>query len=91
MIQPTLGAPLMAPVGCPMLQAPRMAAARSRAVLLPAVAAHANPKDRPAIRVAAKPLPENHFSLNRHPFLQAAFDNGSGSCQGKTNSGCLRF
>jgi hypothetical protein len=87
MIQPTLGAPLMTPVGCTMLQAPRMAAALGRAVLLPAIAAHANPKYRPAIRVAAKPLPENHFSVNRHPRLQAAFDNGCGSCQGKVNSG----
>jgi hypothetical protein len=24
--------------------------------------------------------------MNRHPHMQAAFDNGSGSCQGKTNS-----
>ncbi len=87
MIQPALGALLMKPVGCPMLPAPRMAAALNRAVLLPAIAAHANPEHRPAIRVAAKPLPENSFSVNRHPLLQAAFDNGCGSCQGKVNSG----
>jgi len=87
MIQPTLGALLMTPVGRPMLPAPHMATTLSRAVLLPAIAAHANPKYRPAIRVAAKPLPENNFSVNRHPRLQAAFDNGCGSCQGKTNSG----
>jgi hypothetical protein len=86
MIQPPLGALLMTPVGCPMLPAPRMAAALRRAVLLAAITAYANPKYRPAIRVAAKPLPENHFSVNRHPRLQAAFDNGCGSCQGKTNS-----
>lgn len=91
MIQPTLGAPLMTPVGCPMLPAPRMAAALSRAVLLPTIAAHANPKYRLAIRVAAKPLPENHFSVNRHLRLQAAFDNGCGSCQGKVNSGLPSF
>ncbi|HKF49840.1 MAG TPA: hypothetical protein VKB38_20935 [Terracidiphilus sp.] len=87
MIQPTLGAPLMTPVGCPMLPPPRMAAALSRAVLLPAIAAHANPKYRPAIPVAAKPQPENNFPVNRHPRLQAAFDNDCGSCQGKVNSG----
>jgi len=34
-----------------------------------------------------KPKPEYNFPVNRHPFLQAAFDNGSGSCQGKVNSG----
>jgi hypothetical protein len=87
MILPALGAALMTPVGCAMLPTPRMAAALPAAVLLPAIAAHANPKYRPAIRVAAKPLPENHFPVNRHPRLQAAFDNGSGSCQGKINSG----
>lgn len=86
MIQPPFGALLMTPVGRAMLPAPRLAAALSRAVLLPAVATDANPKDRPAIRVAAKTLPENNFSMNRHPRLRAAFDNGAGSCQGKTNS-----
>jgi hypothetical protein len=25
--------------------------------------------------------------MNRHPLVQAVFDNGSGSCQGKNNSG----
>jgi hypothetical protein len=87
MVQPALDALLMTPIGRPMLPAPRMAATLSRAVLLPAIAAHANPKYRPAIQVAAKPLPENNFSVNRHPLLQAAFDNDSGSCQGKVNSG----
>jgi hypothetical protein len=38
-----------------------------------------------------KPKPEYNFPVNRHPYLQAAFDNGSGSCQGKVNSGCLRL
>jgi len=86
MIQSPLGASLMTPVGRPMLPEPHLAATRCRAILLPAVAAHANPKYRPALRVAAKPLPENNFSVNRHPRLQAAFDNGCGSCQGKNNS-----
>jgi len=86
MIQPALGALLMPPVGRAMLPAPHLAAALSRAVPLTAIAAHAYPKYRPAIRVATKPLPENHFPVNRHPRLQAAFDNRSGSCQGKTNS-----
>jgi hypothetical protein len=91
MIQPTLGAPLMTPVGRALLPASRLAATRRRAILLPAITAHANPKYRPAIRVAAKPLPENHFSVNRHPRLQAAFDNDCGSCQGKVNSGLPSF
>jgi hypothetical protein len=91
MIQPALDALLMTTVGGAMLAAARLAATRCRAILLPAIAAHANPKYRPALRVAAKPLPENNFSVNRHPRLQTAFDNGCGSCQGKTIPGCLRF
>jgi len=91
MIQPSLDALLMTTVGGAMLAAAHMAAALARAVPLPAITARANPKYRPAIRVAAKPLPENNFSVNRHPHLQAAFDNGCGSCQGKNNSGSLRF
>jgi len=86
MIQPSLDALLMTTVGGAMLAAAHMAAALARAVPLPAIAARANPKYRPAIRVAAKPLPENHFPVNRHPRLQAAFDNRCGSCQGKNNS-----
>jgi hypothetical protein len=91
MIQPPLDALLMTPVGHAPLPASRLPATRWRAILLPAIAAHANPKYRPALRVAAKPLPENNFSVNRHPRLQAAFDNGCGSCQRKTTTGCLRF
>ena len=86
MIQPPLNALLMTAIGRALLPAPRMAAARLTAVLLPAIAAHADPEHRPAIRVAAKTLPENNFSMNRHPRLRAAFDNGNRSCQGKTNS-----
>ena len=81
MIQPTVGALLMTLVGRAMLPVPHMATTRSRAVLLPTIAAHANPKYRLAIRVAAKPLPENNFSVNLHPLLRATFDNGCGSCQ----------
>jgi hypothetical protein len=91
MIQPPLRALLMTPIGRLMLPAPHMAAALARSVSLPAIAAHANPKHRPAIRVATKPLPESDFPVNRHPYLQAAFDNGSSSCQGKTNSGIAFF
>ena len=67
MIQPSLDALLITPVGRPMLPAPHLAATHCRAILLPAIAAHANPKYRPALRVAAKPLPDNNFSVNRHP------------------------
>jgi len=72
MIQPSLEALLMTPVGRALLPASYLAATRCRAIPLPAVAAHANPKYRPALRVPAKPLPENNFSVNRHLRLQAA-------------------
>jgi hypothetical protein len=68
MIQPALDALLMTTVGGAMLAAAHMAAALARAVPLPAITARANPKDRPAIWVEAKPPPENNFSLNRHTY-----------------------
>jgi len=82
MIQTTLGAPLMPPIGRSMLPVSRLGATLRAAVSLPAIAAPANPEHRPAIWIAAKPLPENNFPVNCHPRLQAAFDNGSSSCQG---------
>jgi hypothetical protein len=44
-----------------------------------------NPEHRLASLAAANALPENHFSMNRHPPTQADFDNGNGSCQGRTS------
>ena len=87
MIQPALIALLMTVVGGTTLPASHMTATLGCAVPLTAIAAPADPKHRPAIWVPAKPLPENNFPRNRHPHLHAAFDNGSGSCQGKTYSG----
>jgi hypothetical protein len=50
-----------------------------------------NPEHRLASLAVANALPENHFSMNRHPPMQADFDNGNGSCQGRTsfNGGLL--
>ena len=44
-----------------------------------------NPEHRLAFLAAANTLPENHFPVNRHPPTQADFDNGDGSCQGRTS------
>jgi hypothetical protein len=98
MIQPALDALLMTTVGRTPLPAPPLSTALCAAVPLPAIAANADPEHRSAIRVVAKPLPENDFPVNRHPLLQAAFDNGCDSCHGNTNSevaffwhqGCLQ-
>jgi hypothetical protein len=55
--------------------------------MLTAIAARADQEHRPAARTMAKPKSEDNFPVNRHPQLQTAFDNSSGSCQGKINSG----
>lgn len=83
MIQPPLGALLMPLVRCAMLTPPRLDTALYATVPLTTITALTDPEHRPAIRVVAKPQPENNFSVNRHPRLQAGFDNGNGSCQGK--------
>jgi len=67
MIQPPLDALLMTPVGGATLPAPRMTAAQRAAITLAVIAARANPEHHPAIGVAAKPKPQNNFSINRHP------------------------
>jgi hypothetical protein len=86
MIKTAFSALLMTPIRRSMLPASRLNAALRAAVSLTAIAAPAYQEHRPAIRIAAKPLPENNFPVNRHPLLQAAFDNGCGSCQGRNNS-----
>jgi hypothetical protein len=44
-----------------------------------------NPECRLASLPATHSLPENNFSMNRHA-TQSDFDNGNGSCQGRTSS-----
>jgi len=84
-VEPAFGTLLIAAVGRPVLPAPGFAAARRAAIALSAVAMCTNPEHRLASLAAANPLPKNHFSINRHPPRQADFDNGNGSCQGKTS------
>jgi hypothetical protein len=67
MIQSFLGALLMPPVGRAMLLAPRMVSALCAAITLAAIAARANPEQRPAAGVAAKPQQQNNFPMNPHP------------------------
>jgi hypothetical protein len=75
---------LIAAVSRLVLPAPRFSAARRAAVALSAIAMRANPEHCLASLAAANALPENHFSMN-HPPTQADFDNGNGSCQGRTS------
>jgi hypothetical protein len=84
-VEPAFGTLLIAAVGRPVLPAPGFAAARRAAIALSAIAMCANPEHRLAPLAAANALPENHFSMNRHPPAQADFDKGNGSCQGRTS------
>ena len=84
-VEPAFRALLIAAVGRPVLPAPGFGAANRAAIALPAITMSTNPEDRLASLAAANALPENHFSRNRHPPGQADFDNGNGSCQGRTS------
>ena len=85
MIEPPFEAPLMTTVGSTALLAPGFGAASRTAVALASITVRANPEHRLAPLAAANALPENHFSMNRHPPTQADFDSGNGSCQGRTS------
>jgi len=84
-IEPALRASLVTTVGSAALLAPGFRAASRAAVTLPAIAVRANPENRLASLAAANALPENHFAMSLHPPTQADFDNGNGSCQGRTS------
>jgi hypothetical protein len=84
-VEPAFRALLIAAVGRPVLPAPRFGAARRAAIALSAIAMRTNPEHRLASLAAANALPENDFSMRLHPPTQADFDNGNGSCQGRTS------
>lgn len=84
-VEPAFGTLLIAAVGRPVLPAPGFGAARRAAITLSAIAMCTNPEHRLASLAAANALPENHFSMNRHPPTQADFDKGNSSCQGRTS------
>jgi len=85
MIEPAFGTPLVAAVGISALLTPGFQSARRAAIALSPITVRANPEHRLASLTAANPLPENHFFLNRHPPTRTGFDNGNGSCQGRTS------
>jgi hypothetical protein len=82
MIEPAFRTPLVTAVGSTTLQAPGFRAASRAAIALPAIAVRTAPEHRLTSLAA---LPKNHFAMNRHPPTQADFDNGNGSCQGRTS------
>jgi hypothetical protein len=85
MIEPAFRTPLVAAVGGTVLLAPGFATASRAAIALSAIAVRANPEHRLASLAATKSRSENHFCMNRHLLTPAGFDNGNGSCQGRTS------
>ena len=83
MIQPSLAAKLVAPVGGPPLLAAGQFAALRAAVAMSAVTVLADEEDRLAPLTKANPLPQNRFTLHHpHASWQAGLDNGSGLVAG---------
>ena len=85
MVLPTFRTALVTAIGCAALLPSGIGATDLAAIALPAIAARTDPEHRMASLTAANPLPKNHFFVNRHPPTQADFDNGNGSCQGRTS------
>jgi hypothetical protein len=83
MIEPSLAAPLVAPVGGPPLLAAGLFAALGAAVAVAAITVRADEENRLAGLTKANPLPQNRFAMNhRHASSQAELDNGTGLVAG---------
>src|ERR1700690_3268002 len=79
MIEPSLRALLVAPVGGPPLPAAGLLAALGTAVAVAAIAVRADEEHCLAPLTLANPLPQNRFAMNcRHASSPAGLDNGSG-------------
>jgi hypothetical protein len=85
MIEPAFRTSLVPAVGGTALLAPGYCAASRAAIALPSIAVRTNPEHRLAFLAATNSLPENHFAVKHHPPTPADFDNGNGSCQGRTS------
>ena len=83
MIEPSFGAPLVAPVGGPPLLVAGLLAAGGAAVAVSAITVRADEENRVALWTQANPLPQNRFAMNhRHASSQAGLDNGTGLAAG---------
>ena len=83
MIEPSLRALLVAPVGGPPLSAAGLCAALGTAVAVAAIAVRADEEHCLAPLTPANPLPQNRFAMNRrHVSSPAGLDNGSGLVAG---------
>jgi len=84
MIEPALGASLVAAVGAAALRAPGFQAARIAAVTLSAVAVPADPEHCVASNGRTNPLTKNHLAMTIHVRPEAGLDNGDRSWQVRT-------
>jgi hypothetical protein len=83
MIESSLAAPLVAPVGGPPLLASGLLAALGAAVAVSAITVRAEEENRLALLTKANSLPQNRLAMNhRHAPSQAELDNGSGLVAG---------
>jgi hypothetical protein len=83
MIEPSLGALLVAAVGAPSLMDTGSLTALGTAVALSAIAVPADEEHRVTLVTEANSLPEYCFAMNcRHASSQAGLDNGSGFVAG---------
>jgi len=83
MIEPSLRALLVAPVGRPPLPAAGVLAALGAAVAVATIAVRADEEHRLAPLTPANLLPQNRFAMNcRHASSPAGLDNGSGLVAG---------
>src|ERR1700674_1257063 len=72
MVEPSFGAPLVAPVGGPVLPAASLVAAFGAAVAMSAVTVRADVENRLTPLSQANSLPQNRFAMNhRHASSQA--------------------
>jgi hypothetical protein len=74
MIEPAFRALLVAAIGGAPLMAPGLLAAGEAAIALSPIAIRTEKEHGAACAAQAKPLPENHFAMNRHAYSQAALD-----------------
>lgn len=83
MIEPSLAALLVTPVGGPPLLAAGLLAALGAAVAVSAITVRADEENRLTLLTQANPLPQNRFAMNhRHAPSQAELDNGTGLVAG---------
>ena len=78
MIEPAFRTLLVAAIGAVPLTKPGLLAAGEAAITLSAITIRTEKEHRAAFTAQTKPLPENHFAMNRHACSQAELDMDSG-------------